>query len=209
MVSYTLFVGLAAVAAFFLASDPSSLGRAKPVLAPVLRLIPGYAGDNIANQWFRNSGLLGGDNLGDEQCRVVPGPEGCEDGQLHAGTHTVFAACTNTADRLLYWPPLHANNFSARQNPDYVLTYNLETDSMTRLKPVGYKGSLILHGMGMLETSQNTVRLFLIDHQSPRSCISIFDHTLGSETMEHVKTNCDALMTEVSLTLLSEFNRND
>jgi hypothetical protein len=40
----------------------------------------------------------------------------------------------------------------------------------------------------MLETSESTIRLFLINHQNPQSRVSTFDHTLGSDTMQHVKS---------------------
>jgi hypothetical protein len=77
MVSYILLLAAITVLFGLLALDPSSVGRTKPMLAPVLRLIPGYAGDLIEKEWFRNAGLITRENIADETCRLVPGPEGC------------------------------------------------------------------------------------------------------------------------------------
>ncbi|KAI9033490.1 hypothetical protein DFJ74DRAFT_652630 [Hyaloraphidium curvatum] len=185
----------------YLLSDPANVARVKPVLEPVLKVLPiGYHGHRVGDI-FRHADLVDGPDFGTEGCEVIKGFDGCEDGEIHYGSHTAFFACTTINSRETFWPPQGLWNRTGFREQDYVIKYDLKTDVVTKLKVVGYDCDtcdIVTHGMGLWsEPGSDEIYIHLVNHKPhPQSCISIFKHTIGSEEMHFVEDNCDRLIVE-------------
>lgn len=90
-------------------------------------------------------------------------------------------------------------NRTGPREQDYVIKYDLRTDKIVRLKTPNYNDDIVTHGMGLFVPSpeSDTIYIHLVNHKKhPQSCISIFSHKLGTDTMEHLEDNCDRLIVE-------------
>ncbi|KAI9003836.1 hypothetical protein DFJ74DRAFT_693852 [Hyaloraphidium curvatum] len=181
-------------------AQPGALSSIKPFLRPALSLLPFWHGMPFdPAEVGRHEDLLAGEPFGTEGCemRFKGVADACEDGQVHYPSHTAIWACGTIYGRQHFWPPFRLYNRTSGRQQDYVVTYNMETNKVQRLKTPGYNGELNFHGMGIwyAPDKQNEVYIFLVNHKSePQSCITIFKHTIGTDSMEFFHENCDPLI---------------
>ncbi|KAL2916735.1 hypothetical protein HK105_203853 [Polyrhizophydium stewartii] len=131
-------------------------------------------------------------NENTESCRLVEHPllRGCEDGELHAETGTIFFACAiNLADRSGWFPPLELANRSVVGSGGIVA---LDTKTLTprRLAFESHDGEFTPHGIGLLLDPADAGKLIVhaVNHRRDGSVVDMFEHTLGSTTLLRIGT---------------------
>lgn len=80
-----------------------------------------------------------------------------------------------------------------------MIKFDMRTESIVKLKTPNYNDDIVTHGMGLFAPSPESevIYIHLVNHKKhPQSCISIFSHTIGTDTMEHIEDNCDRLIVE-------------
>ena len=134
----------------------------------------------------------------------------CEDAEIHYPSSTVFLACSSVPARVSWFPPLVRRGPPAEES-DPIFAYNLKSwtraGALTRLNlkypDDGHKRELRTHGLGIWYPSKyskspnladDVVRLFLVNHNTTGSCISVFDHVLGSGKATWVRDVCHSMI---------------
>lgn len=145
--------------------------------------------------------------LNTQGCRVDPRMDACEDAEIHYPSSTAFLACSSVKARAAWFPPLVRRDPPPRNESDPVFAYNLKAwtnkGALTQLNLKYPEGDLTnhelrTHGIGIWYASKpkggtgkdETVRLFLVNHKTTGSCITVFDHQLGSSEAVWVRDVC-------------------
>ncbi|CAG8440966.1 1068_t:CDS:2 [Ambispora gerdemannii] len=75
---------------------------------------------------------------GSGNCRIIPGPEGCEDIVIHYPSGYAFMACGSGTDRLTqYWPPISSFTNEFRATPWDNVVLHSSASNITRLAAEG------------------------------------------------------------------------
>ncbi|KAI9003515.1 hypothetical protein DFJ74DRAFT_439557 [Hyaloraphidium curvatum] len=184
------------------AVPPSVFPYLDPVAAHVAPLL-GRVEPNVLKMEGHNDTV----GLGRQGCWVDTRLSGCEDVEIHHPSSTAFLACASSLEaRRAWFPPL-----AWRGNPDPALdklfAYNLRAwtrgGALTPLSlkyPDGAVPELRTHGLGLWYASKPlgagkapkdaSVRMFAVNHKHSGSCVTVFDHTLGSAEAAWVRDVC-------------------
>ncbi|CAG8459005.1 4454_t:CDS:2 [Ambispora gerdemannii] len=130
---------------------------------------------------------------GSGNCRIILGPEACEDIVIHHPSGYAFMACGfATARSTQYWPPLAVYTNMSFEPRDVAWAYNINTNkaSVLKIKNLPENTDLSFHGLGIYGDSTNhtKVSLFFVNHRRTGSVIEIFEHTIGTEELLHLET---------------------
>jgi arylesterase/paraoxonase len=131
----------------------------------------------------------------------------------------LYLACSTLENRGKWLPNADIFDLVNRPDTDYLAIYDTKgsgsaASRKTVIKPSNFKGtngkgSYNLHGMGVHMIDEETLRIFLINHRpqadphtnGANSTVELFESTLGSDTMRHIKTYADeVIMTPNDLT---------
>lgn len=174
-----------------------------PVLDPLGHFIAPYFGRITPNILALEDTV---DVKAVEGCELEPRMDACEDIEIHYPSHTAFLACADLESRVKWFPPL-----VKRERPsvaaDPIFAYDLSAGKVG-LKRLELKfpenaasRELYTHGLGIWYASKpgqggqdTAVRLFLVNHKTTGSCISVFDHKLGSNEAIWVRDACHKLI---------------
>ena len=161
-------------------------------LKQLILAVAGKAPPSTLNR-LENHGKTGLDG-----CRLLytDRVEACEDMVIYG--NEAFLACGNTADRAAFYPG--GGKFgpeSSRANWDEpVFKLDLATGNLGMMKKVGWTGDSILHGMAIWEfpADPKRIHLFFVNHIRNASCITIYEHKLGSQELIFRKNVCHSLI---------------
>ncbi|KAG4439634.1 hypothetical protein IFR05_004883 [Cadophora sp. M221] len=151
------------------------------------------------------------------QCRRLISPllDSCEDMVLDEEGRTLFAACSSISSRRGWSPGGDKYNTTARDLNDHISILDIDSpgpNGLYNLRKLSITGSYIsatggseidVHGIALEILSPTRLRFWMNNHRpafnadgklmdgkkvGANSTIEVFEHTRGSETLEHVKT---------------------
>lgn len=80
-------------------------------------------------------------------------------------------ACSTQASRTHWIPTVNRLNATGKSTQDYVATFNPYTNTVTKLKTIGYKfpRGLSVHGMDVVESKEHPedLLLYMVNHREP------------------------------------------
>ncbi|KAI8932342.1 hypothetical protein NX059_010535 [Plenodomus lindquistii] len=131
--------------------------------------------------------------LNNDRCWKQFDAEACEDVKIHEASSTAFLACGSLAQREIWYPPLERRNTSAPQPyVEYFMKYDIERNVSMRMQIEGLPegADLVLHGFDLrqVEGDPSEIQIFAVNHARQGELITIFNHTLGSDTLRFVKS---------------------
>lgn len=143
------------------------------------------------------------ESIGNGNCKVaVPELKACEKVVLHQPSGVIYLACSTPESRT-HWLPnsLHLDAAKASRT-DYVASYDPKSGKVVKLKTTNFDSprGLSLHGMDVVPsaTNPNELYVYLVNHRAPLtgdahavgadSSVEVFTTTLGSSTMNYVRT---------------------
>ncbi|KAJ9603014.1 hypothetical protein H2200_012309 [Cladophialophora chaetospira] len=160
--------------------------------AQLLRLIGHVEIDKSRLVRWENSPALNNDN-----CQVIHAANACEDVKIHFPSKTAFLACGDPVERTHWYPCAGVRTVSLRAESSFreqLFKHDLETGKTTELNIKGLDGDLITHGIDVYQLPENSshvelpaIRIFAVNHARSGDSIAVFDHELGSDTVEFVK----------------------
>ena len=128
---------------------------------------------------------------------------------LHKPSGTLYLACSTPESRVHWLPSAEQFNVTGRSENDYIATIDSTGSKMQRLEldKFPHARGLSVHGMDVVPSSTDSKTLFvyLVNHRAPSdgqdpakvgadSSIEIFQTTVGSRKLKHLKTVEDAII---------------
>lgn len=150
---------------------------------------------------------------------VQPGLEACEDMWMHEPSGMLYMACSDAKSRRDWLPAMNHLNASGRSLTDRIAVYDTRADGAIEshikwITPEGFggingDGTMNLHGLSVRAVGDQ-LKIVVNNHRPPidpvtgaaldavaigaNSTFEVFTTTLGSSTMQHVKTYVDPLI---------------
>ncbi|KAJ6779732.1 hypothetical protein PWT90_02075 [Aphanocladium album] len=187
-----------------------------PLVVILAAVLAGYI--NVASIYrsVRVFGILRAEEstIAKEQLRAIRIADTpyCEDLHRHAASGLLFAACEGSEEtRHAWFPPLTIfdNGSKALQTPGTITAIDPETMKAKRLQFEGFSGPFVTHGIDIIDDPKaelgKAIYIFAVNHRpnadkdplAPKadSVIEVFHHTIGTNTVRHVRTVKHGLIT--------------
>ncbi|CAK7203348.1 hypothetical protein SEUCBS139899_006081 [Sporothrix eucalyptigena] len=135
-------------------------------------------------QWATSAPLNNG------ACVVDYTANACEDVVIHTASGTVFAACGDPRGRTQWYPPAGQRNAAGRASYlEQLFKHDIVSGKTTELQIKGIDGDFVTHGIDIWSspTDPSTIHIFAVRHTRQGDSISIFSHTLGTDTVALLK----------------------
>ena len=150
--------------------------------------IAGFAGHMTIDKAGKLQQWAGSGPFNNGACVVEASTNACEDVFVHAASGTVFVACGDPRGRTLWFPPAGPRNAKAREEAggfrEHLFKHNIAAGTTTELRLEGVEGDFVTHGIDVWSspTDPSLVHIFAVRHTRAGDAISIFSHTLGTDT---------------------------
>lgn len=115
---------------------------------------------------------------------------GCEDMHLHIDgkDRILFLACAASLEDRVDWFPAMGHSSKPKSIKDKLFAWNLSSDQVTELT-TSWTGDFVSHGIDVVPTRKpREVAIYVINHLTRGSVVEKFTHTVGSQTVSHIKT---------------------
>ena len=100
----------------------------------------------------------------------------------------LFLACaSNVMDRVDWFPAMGHKKELAAPIRDKFFAWDLKADTVTELTMDGPE-EFVSHGIDVVVTGSGKVAIYAVNHRYSGSTIEKYTHTLGSKSLEHIKT---------------------
>lgn len=170
-----------------------------PLLGLLLTLPTFFQGlKNVAGHVHVDARALsrydGRPRLNSHNCTVIPQANACEDVKIHYASHTAFAACGDPEARTLWYPPIGAVDADRRPANTWresIFTYDILTKKTVelRIEDAPEDWEFISHGIDLWFSDDDAakIHIFAVNHGRKGDSITVFEHTLGQDTMHFLK----------------------
>ncbi|KAI8925917.1 hypothetical protein BC831DRAFT_458757 [Entophlyctis helioformis] len=133
-------------------------------------------------------------NLHNDRCVPLVHPllVGCEDGQVHIPSNTLYLACAVNITERDNWFPGGDRRKADPAIPAHgaIVALDLATNIPTRLALPPAVAAFSPHGLGIMSDPANPslVIIHAVNHRINGSVIEMFEHTVGSAALAHLGT---------------------